>query len=162
MKRIYPETTRRERQKRAGREYYSRNKQKMQDSHKSWCKTPGGEAIVRRHNLAQTALRRSDGRMVARQLFYAARRRARNRGVPFSIAKEDVVIPEFCPVLGIPLRIGLCITCPNSPTIDRVIPQLGYIKGNVCVISHKANTMKSDATLQELELLVAFLRRRLQ
>lgn len=50
----------------------------------------------------------------------------------------------------------------NSPTIDRINPKLGYIKGNVWVISNKANRFKNDATLEELELLVANLRRKLE
>lgn len=42
----------------------------------------------------------------------------------------------------------------DSPTIDKIIPNLGYVKGNVWVISAKANRMKSNATVEELELLV--------
>ena len=46
----------------------------------------------------------------------------------------------------------------DSPTIDKLIPSLGYTKGNVWVISRRANMIKSDATLEELELLVGNLK----
>ena len=42
---------------------------------------------------------------------------------------------------------------PNSPSLDKIIPAIGYIKGNIAVMSHKANTMKQNATLEELILL---------
>ena len=38
----------------------------------------------------------------------------------------------------------------NSPSIDRLIPELGYIKGNVNVISLRANIIKNNATKDEL------------
>lgn len=44
----------------------------------------------------------------------------------------------------------------GSPTIDRIINDLGYVKGNVIVISWRANRIKSDATLAELKAIVAF------
>ena len=46
----------------------------------------------------------------------------------------------------------------DSPTIDKLIPSLGYTKGNVWIVSRRANMIKSDATLEELELLVGNLK----
>ena len=40
----------------------------------------------------------------------------------------------------------------TSPTLDKIIPERGYVKGNVQVISHKANSMKRNASLDELLL----------
>jgi hypothetical protein len=80
--------------------------------------------------------------------------RARKRGVPFDIELEDIFIPETCPLLGVDLAISKgCGAEPNSPTLDKIVPELGYTKGNVWVISHRANTIKSDASLEELKLL---------
>ncbi len=80
-----------------------------------------------------------------------AKIRAKKRGVPFSITLSDVAIPDFCPVLGIPIlanaRGGFN---PNSASIDRIIPDLGYIPGNVQVISLRANLLKRDGTAEEL------------
>ena len=83
-----------------------------------------------------------------------AKRRATRDGLPFTIELCDIVIPKVCPILGRPLeksfgRIGL-----NSPTLDRIIPALGYIKGNVWVISWRANSLKKNGTLEEFKALV--------
>ena len=47
----------------------------------------------------------------------------------------------------------------NSPSVDRVVPSLGYVKGNVHVISHRANSMKSDATIENVRALLAYMER---
>lgn len=43
----------------------------------------------------------------------------------------------------------------SAPSIDRIIGEFGYVKGNVSVISHRANKLKSDATLEEMRLILA-------
>jgi hypothetical protein len=91
---------------------------------------------------------------LARDLWAKARKRAREKGLPFDITPSDVLIPRVCPLLNIPLRCGDGVSCRNSPTLDRKKPELGYVKSNVWVISHKANTIKQDAALDELQLLV--------
>jgi len=90
-----------------------------------------------------------------------ARRRAKDRGVPFSLTKADIEVPEICPVLGIPLHLGKEHSQPYSPSIDSIIPELGYVPGNVAIMSHKANTIKSNATVEELEAVVAWLKKTL-
>lgn len=47
----------------------------------------------------------------------------------------------------------------NSPSLDRMIPALGYVASNVRVISYRANAIKRDATLDELRALVAYVER---
>ncbi len=42
----------------------------------------------------------------------------------------------------------------ESPSLDRIDSTKGYTKGNIWVISNRANTLKNDATLSELKLLV--------
>ncbi len=91
-------------------------------------------------------------------LLVAARKRAKEAGVPFNLKHADIVIPSVCPVLGIPLLFK-DPTRVASITLDRVIPELGYVRGNVCVISGKANRIKNDATLAELEAVVRYVRR---
>jgi len=39
----------------------------------------------------------------------------------------------------------------SSPSLDKIIPSLGYVVGNVQWLSKKANGMKQDASFQELE-----------
>ncbi|WP_200905511.1 hypothetical protein [Sphingopyxis sp. 113P3] len=76
-----------------------------------------------------------------RELWRRAKKRAADRGLPFDLSMEEVVIPSHCPVLGIELRCGEG-RGPGSPSLDRIEPELGYISGNVRVISDKANRMK--------------------
>jgi hypothetical protein len=59
-------------------------------------------------------------------------------------------VPIICPILGIPIIKDIKkeqkeVPNPNSPSIDRIDNSKGYVKGNVRVISHKANTMKHNA-----------------
>jgi hypothetical protein len=88
-----------------------------------------------------------------------AKIRAKKHGVPINIELSDIVIPEFCPILGLKLEHGTQETHDASPTLDRIIPSQGYVKGNVVVISHRANRIKSDASLVELQNLVSWLAR---
>jgi hypothetical protein len=80
-----------------------------------------------------------------------AKQRAKKTGVSFDLNPEDINIPEFCPVLGIKLEKGIGKLIPASPSVDRIIPERGYIRGNIRVISHRANLLKSNATTEELE-----------
>lgn len=95
-----------------------------------------------------------------RRLLSAARARARARGLDFNLTVEDIAIPENCPVLGMKLvyQRGKAGPLPSSPTLDRVDNDKGYVRGNVRVISHRANALKSDGTLAELEAVVEYLR----
>ncbi|UHX60313.1 restriction endonuclease [Ralstonia phage vRsoP-WM2] len=89
------------------------------------------------------------------------RQRARKQGVPFSLTKENPPpIPEVCPVLGIPLRRTLGFADDNSPSLDRLIPELGYVPGNVEWMSYRANRIKNDSTYEELERVTAWVRER--
>lgn len=92
-----------------------------------------------------------------RYLCQSAKSRAKKTGIPFDLTTKDIIIPPVCPILGIPLKINDALCGPDSPSLDRIIPELGYVKGNVLVLSHRANTIKSDATLEELKQVVAFL-----
>jgi hypothetical protein len=82
-----------------------------------------------------------------------AKMRAKRDRVPFALTPEDLIIPEFCPVLGIRLErstgTGRGAT-DNSPSLDKIIPALGYVRGNAVVISNLANRLKSSATPWQL------------
>lgn len=82
-----------------------------------------------------------------------ARARAKKKSLPFDIELDDIVIPDICPLLDIPLVLDNQLFADNSPSLDRLIPSLGYVKGNVKVISVRANTIKNNATIDELMLL---------
>lgn len=93
-------------------------------------------------------------------LLQTAKGRAKKKGWDFDLTVEDITIPEVCPVLGIPLfvRLGGKGKNDNNPSLDRIDSTKGYVKGNVQVISWRANNLKSDGTLDEFIKLVEFMK----
>lgn len=89
----------------------------------------------------------------ALRLFYEAKYRAKKKGLEFNLSKEDILIPLFCPILNIPLRIDNNKLCKDSPSLDRIDSSKGYIKGNVYVISWRANRLKSYGSIEDHRLL---------
>ena len=83
-----------------------------------------------------------------------AKSRAKKNNLPFNIELADIIIPERCPLLGIKIESTEFRNSPNNPSLDKIIPEKGYTKDNVWVISNRANTLKNDATLTELKTLV--------
>jgi hypothetical protein len=77
--------------------------------------------------------------------------------VKCSLTLEDIIIPEICPVLKIPLKADLQ-SSDNSPSLDRLIPSKGYIKENVRVISSRANMIKNCGTTKEHEMIVSYMK----
>lgn len=82
-------------------------------------------------------------------LLKAARDRANKKNLPFNLSIDDILIPKFCPYFGVSLFVGKKSDKSQSPSIDRLIPELGYIKGNIEVISYRANVIKNDGTAEE-------------
>lgn len=89
----------------------------------------------------------------------SAKWRARRDGVPFDLTLDDVRVPKRCPYLGIPIFVGDGRPVDNSPSLDRLDPELGYVRGNVIVVSFRANQIKSDASPDELERIALAVRR---
>jgi hypothetical protein len=83
-----------------------------------------------------------------------AKCRAKKKGILFNLVREDIPdIPKLCPVLDIPLKIHFefCGWHDDSPSLDRINNCRGYIKDNIRIISNRANRLKIDASLVELE-----------
>jgi hypothetical protein len=90
------------------------------------------------------------------QIFNQAKFRAKKYNLPFDIEIKDIIIPTYCPILNIklerkPYGEGKSFQS-SSPSLDKIEPSKGYIKGNIMVISMKANAMKSNATIDELNI----------
>ena len=87
-----------------------------------------------------------------KRLLWAARSRAKRKGLECTIKESDIVIPEYCPYLGIKLIPHLPRGSKRGPiaTLDRIDSTKGYIPGNVEVISWQANTIKTNASVEEL------------
>lgn len=88
-----------------------------------------------------------------RVMLNCTRRRAKLKGIEFALTLEDIVVPEVCPILGIPLQrsLGTKGGAWDSPSIDRIDNNKGYIPGNVWIISLRANMMKSSASVEDLK-----------
>lgn len=88
------------------------------------------------------------------KMLMRAKSRAKVKNITFNLTIEDIQIPSYCPILGIKLNChkGASGGRKNSPALDRINPQLGYVKGNIRVISHLANMMKSHASEEEMVL----------
>lgn len=91
-----------------------------------------------------------------RFLLMAARSRAKSSGLPFNLTMDDIVIPMFCPVLGIKLEISDGYQRDASPSLDKIVPERGYVKGNIVITSWRANRLKGDATVDELRKVADF------
>lgn len=94
-----------------------------------------------------------------RRLVSVAKCRAKRIGVPFDLSMADLVVPDICPVLGIRMAFGEKKQNDNCPSLDRIDNTKGYVRGNVVVISWRANRLKSDATIAELQAIAAFYRK---
>lgn len=112
--------------------------------------------------LAQQALasnaawRRADYR---RGMFTRCKTAAK-QGIPFDLESyEDIPYATHCPVFGVLLEMGQGSMHPFSPSLDRIVPALGYTKGNIIVVSLRANTIKSDATPEEIAKVAKFYQR---
>jgi len=87
------------------------------------------------------------------RIWYRAKSRAKKYSIPFNLSAADIIVPDYCPVLGIPIKKANQGKGyhPDSASLDRIYPEKGYIVGNVRVVSARANLLKSDASIEELE-----------
>lgn len=96
-----------------------------------------------------------------KHLLTAIKSNAKRRGIFFDLTVADVPWNEVCPVLGVPIApaFGSKKPADTSVSIDRIDNSKGYVPGNVVVVSYRANRIKNDASLEELERLVTFYKR---
>lgn len=85
---------------------------------------------------------------------------AKKQNLPFDLTLDDIVVPTHCPVFGIPLEFGKTSDestwRDNSPSLDRIVPDKGYVKGNVIVVSYRVNRIKNDSSMDELRAVADF------
>lgn len=102
------------------------------------------------------------------QAYYTLKRRAKDKSIKFELSKEDLFNmyenkPDKCPILGIKIKYaGLNADkkiIENSPSVDRIDPKKGYVKGNVMIISNLANRIKQDASIEDIEKVLTFMKR---
>lgn len=146
------------------KEYYQKNKERLSEKNREYAilnkeKINTYRRIYDAHNKDrndESKRRWSDNNYLQIKLS-SCKRRALEKSLPFDIELSDLEVPHICPILHIPIRISSTgRLCDNSPSVDRIIPEMGYTKGNVQMISNKANRMKTDATPLELILFAAW------
>ncbi len=91
-------------------------------------------------------------------LLRQAKYRAKMLGKEFSVSKEDLEIPEFCPIMGIPLFLTEGRRGPNSYSVDRKDNSKGYTKENTRIISFLANSRKGDLTIEQVERMLRYMK----
>lgn len=92
-------------------------------------------------------------------MWWRAKKRAEKSGIEFDIRLEDIKIPEVCPVFHFKFEVGEGKgPTDKSPSLDRIDNSKGYVKNNVQVISFKANRMKSDCTVDDVEQLLCYMK----
>lgn len=116
--------------KKKSKEHYENNKESILQENKDYRRTKKGSINY---------------------LYKSAKGRSKKYNIKFNLNLDDIVIPDMCPVLGIQLIQGDRVSFDGSPTLDRIIPELGYTKDNIIVVSMKANRIKNNATLDELK-----------
>lgn len=87
-------------------------------------------------------------------MWHAARHRAKTKGLPFDIEVNDIIIPSSCPVFG---TMFIKNNHQLAPSLDRIDPVKGYVKGNVAVISNRANMLKGNASADDIKKLHDYL-----
>lgn len=132
-----------EEQKAVMRKRYTDNREKYLSDMKEYRKT----------NYRKIRERQKEwkARNPAKYLLQNCRLRAKKLGLDFDLSPEDISVPTHCPYLGCELTTrfeeGFV---PTNMSVDRIDNSKGYVKGNVQIVSRRANSMKSDASPEEL------------
>jgi 5-methylthioribose kinase len=135
--------------------YYQENKEKLLLKRKEWrennkerVKTVGKE--YRERTKEKSKAWRDDNK--DRLYFLSLKSRAIKKGLEFNLEEKDVIAVDHCPVFGVELVRSLLKPAWNSASVDRIDNTKGYVKGNTQVMSYLANSMKRDATDEQLIL----------
>lgn len=144
----------RENNKKYYRQYREVNKEKLKQLKKTYNDTDRAKELAKIRN------KRYRENSKEKCLLNASRYRAKQKGLEHNITLEDISIPEFCPVLGVRLESNTnnLTAQNNSPSIDRIDNSKGYIKGNVRIISYRANAIKNNATIEELQKIINYMK----
>lgn len=130
-------------------------RRELERARRAACKAEDPSGVSRKEHERYWQKKKRDpiGYLLAR-----LKNQAKTKGVPFDLSREDIFLPEHCPILGVKLSPIVSARSENSPEVDRVIPALGYVRGNVAVISARANRMKDNGSAQEHERIAAWMR----
>jgi hypothetical protein len=99
-----------------------------------------------------------------RRLLYSAKTRANKSNLPFDLTMEwlETMVVSHCPITLEAIDwtkeqvVGGKLS-PNSPSIDKHIPELGYVQSNCSIVSHRGNVIKSNGTIDEHRRVVQYM-----
>ena len=132
-----------------GAKYREKHKEQIQAYSREYNHRP--EVIERKAEWHQHSRNNRDIQGQILDMVTRAKNRAIEKGIPFDLTPEDIPYTEICPLLNIQLNWKHGPRVKNTPSLDRIIPEKGYVKGNVRIISNLANMMKSYASNEELQ-----------
>ena len=135
------------------KKYYEKNKNSINAKTKEWRNKNKDALKKHRETWHSNPLNR------LKNSLRSAKQRANKKNIVFNIELNDLLpIPKYCPILGIELNFkGVNGFIDDSPSIDRIEPLKGYIKGNIKIISWRANRIKSDASVEEFKLIIDYI-----
>jgi hypothetical protein len=129
------------------RDYQRRNKEQVRVSRQKYYKKTRSEEVY-----------------VLRKLLAKAKERAKAKGLFFDLTIEwlETMVVSHCPITLQPIdwlkeQVVDGRTSPNSPSIDKNIPELGYVQSNCAIISHRGNTIKNNGTIDEHRRVVQYM-----
>lgn len=148
---------------------YGVSKQRVKQRLQQWGVYESGQAVNRARRIAAYRLRNGDRKNIEKDKYTRLRAKFTRKkanavkvGVPWTIQFGELEWPEVCPVLGIPINyFNIEGHREDSPSFDRFDCSKGYIPGNVCVMSWRANRIKNDSTVDEHEKIAAWMRKQL-
>lgn len=148
---------RRERRREAARRSYAKHREKRLAQRAAKAAEKGAEAVREATRQRVADWRRDNPK---KRLLANARSRCAKSGVEFALTEEDFEIPDVCPALGIPLVAVCGKPTDGSPSLDRIDPTIGYVPGNIQVISYLANSIKYTATAEQILAVGQFMLRK--
>jgi len=126
-------------------DWYQRNKERTREARSEWGKA--------NRDKTKQYVRDWEQRHPREYMVMKSKHSAKPRGLLHTITVADLTWPTHCPILGIELVYDRDKKTPRRdcyPTLDRHDNNLGYVPGNVFVISWRANRIKWMATAEEL------------
>jgi hypothetical protein len=89
-----------------------------------------------------------------KKIYHRLKSRSKLKNLEFNLELSDIIIPNKCPVFNIPFIYG---DKNWTYSVDRIDNSKGYIKGNIIIISNRANRLKGDFSIEELKTMVNYL-----
>ena len=136
------------------KKYYEKNKEKITARVNKYRQENNEAVKIRKANYRQRTKRKRPS--ILNALLSNARERAKLKKLPFDLTMEwiETVVVSHCPITLEPLdrardQVVDGKPGPNSPSIDKIIPELGYVQSNCAIISHRGNMIKSNGTIDE-------------